>query len=196
MLVIEIITESEKMQARSNRMRCGGNTIVFVPTMGFLHEGHLSLVREGFKHGNDLVVSIFVNPTQFGPGEDLDSYPRNIERDYELLQKENVNAIFLPNADQIYGEAFQTFVRLEKLPGYLCGISRPTHFAGVATVVTKLFNIIKPHVSIFGRKDYQQFVIIRQLVRDLNYDIKIIGAPIVREPDGLAMSSRNKYLTQ
>lgn len=195
MLVIEIITESEKMQAHSDHIRCGGNTIVFVPTMGFLHEGHLSLVREGFKHGNYLIVSIFVNPTQFGTGEDLDSYPSNIERDIELLQKENVNTVFIPDADKIYGESFQTFVRLEKLPGYLCGISRPTHFTGVATVVTKLFNIIKPHVSIFGRKDYQQFIIIRQLAEDLNFDIKIIGASIVREPDGLAMSSRNSYLT-
>lgn len=196
MLIIEIISELEKMQARSDRMRSRGNTIVFVPTMGFLHEGHLSLVREGFNHGNDLIVSIFVNPTQFGPGEDLDSYPRSIERDIELLQKENVNAVFIPDSEKIYGEDFQTFVRLEKLPDYLCGISRPTHFTGVTTVVTKLFNIIKPHVAIFGRKDYQQFIIIRQLVKDLNYDIKIIGASIVREPDGLAMSSRNSYLTR
>ncbi|MFO7555946.1 MAG: pantoate--beta-alanine ligase [Desulfobacterales bacterium] len=192
---MEIITTAKEMQARSDRIRRQGITIVFVPTMGFLHEGHLSLMREGKKHGEDLVVSIFVNPKQFGPGEDLEAYPRDLERDLELVRKEGVNAVFTPNAGEIYGERFQTYVELEKLPNHLCGISRPVFFKGVATVVTKLFNIVKPHIAVFGQKDFQQLTVIRQMVRDLNLDITIIGSPTVREPDGLAMSSRNTYLT-
>jgi len=183
------------MQVRSDRMRRQYKTIVLVPTMGFLHDGHLSLIKEGRRHGDDMVVSIFVNPTQFGPEEDLESYPRNLERDLELLQKEGVDAVFTPDAKEIYGKRFQTYVTLEKLPNYLCGVSRPIHFRGVATVVAKLFNTVKPHVAVFGRKDYQQLVVIRQMVRDLDFGIEIIGAPTVREPDGLAMSSRNNYLT-
>jgi pantoate--beta-alanine ligase len=192
---IEIITAVKEMQVRSDKKRSQGKTIVFVPTMGFLHTGHISLIREGKKYGDDIVVSIFVNPTQFGPSEDLESYPRNFERDLELLNKEVVNAVFAPEAVEIYGEKFQTYVELEKLPNHLCGLSRPTFFKGVATVVTKLFNIVKPHVTIFGQKDYQQLTLIRQMVCDLNFDIKVVGAPTVREPDGLAMSSRNTYLT-
>ena len=183
------------MQARSNLQREKGNTIAFVPTMGFLHEGHLSLLREGKKHGNDLILSIFVNPTQFGENEDLDAYPRNLERDLDMARKEGVDAVFTPVKDSIYGDAYQTYVTLEQLPNYLCGISRPVHFRGVATVVTKLFNIVKPHVAVFGQKDFQQLAVIRQMTRDLNFDIKIIGAPTVREHDGLAMSSRNTYLS-
>jgi len=184
------------MHRRSDGMRRRENTIVFVPTMGFLHEGHLSLMREGKRFGDDLVVSIFVNPTQFGPGEDLETYPRDVERDFDLIRKEGVDVVFVPEVDEIYGESFQTYIELEKLPNHLCGISRPLFFKGVATVVTKLFNIVKPHVAVFGQKDYQQFVVIRQMVRDLNLDIRIVGAPTIREPDGLAMSSRNTYLTQ
>jgi len=142
-----------------------------------------------------MVVSIFVNPTQFGPGEDLESYPRNFERDLELLQNQGVNAVFTPETKEIYGRKFQTYVTLENLPNYLCGASRPSHFRGVATVVAKLFNTVKPHVAVFGLKDYQQLVVIRQMVRDLDFGIEIIGASTVREPDGLAMSSRNNYLT-
>ena len=183
------------MQARSDRMRRQFKTIVFVPTMGFLHEGHLSLVREGKKRGDDLVVSIFVNPSQFAPGEDFESYPRDLDRDLEILQEEGVDAVFNPDVKEIYGEEFQTYVELEKLPNHLCGISRPIFFKGVATVVAKLFNIVKPHVTIFGQKDYQQLVIIRQMARDLGFDIEVVGAPTVREPDGLAMSSRNTYLS-
>jgi pantoate--beta-alanine ligase len=183
------------MQARSDKIRRQGKTIVFVPTMGFLHEGHLSLIREGQKYGDDLVVSIFVNPAQFGPGEDLETYPRDFEKDLELLREEGVNAVFAPNAGEMYGENFQTFIELEKLPKHLCGLSRPVFFKGVATVVTKLFNIVKPHVAIFGEKDYQQLTVIRQMVRDLNFDLKVVGARTVREADGLAMSSRNTYLT-
>ena len=192
---IEIITTIEKMQARSDKLRREGKTIVFVPTMGFLHEGHLSLIRGGEKYSDDLVVSIFVNPTQFGPGEDLETYPRDFERDLDLLRKEGVDAVFAPDGKEMYGEHFQTFVELEKLPKHLCGLSRPVFFKGVATVVTKLFNIVKPHIAIFGEKDYQQLTVIRQMVRDLNLDIKVVGAPIIREADGLAMSSRNTYLT-
>lgn len=194
--IIDIITSVKDMQRRSDKIRCQDRTIVFVPTMGFLHEGHLSLIREGKKYGDDIVVSIFVNPAQFGPGEDLETYPRDFERDLELLEKENVNAVFAPDVSEIYGGKFQTYVELEKLPNHLCGLSRPVFFKGVATVVTKLFNIVKPHVTIFGEKDYQQLAVIRQMVRDLNFDIKVIGAPTVRESDGLAMSSRNTYLTQ
>lgn len=195
MNVIEIISTVTEIQARSDRMRRQGKTIVFVPTMGFLHEGHLSLMREGKTHGDDLVVSIFVNPTQFGPGEDLEAYPRDLERDLDLVRKEGVDAVFVPDVHEIYGDRFQTYVELKKLPNHLCGNSRPVFFQGVATVVTKLFNIVKPHVAVFGQKDYQQLVIVRQMVRDLNLDIAVIGAPTVREPDGLAMSSRNTYLT-
>jgi pantoate--beta-alanine ligase len=192
---IEIITTVKEMQVRSDKKRSQGKTIVFVPTMGFLHAGHLSLIREGKKYGDDIVVSIFVNPAQFGPGEDLATYPRNFERDLKLLKKEGVNAVFAPDAVEIYGEKFQTYVELEKLPNHLCGLSRPVFFKGVATVVTKLFNIVKPHVTIFGQKDYQQLTVIRQMVCDLNFDITVVGAPTVRESDGLAMSSRNTYLT-
>ncbi|MBW2490645.1 MAG: pantoate--beta-alanine ligase [Deltaproteobacteria bacterium] len=192
---MEIIMTVKEMQVRSDKMRRQGKTIVFVPTMGFLHEGHLSLIREGKKHGDDIVVSIFVNPAQFGPGEDLETYPRDFERDLELLRKERASAVFAPDATEIYGERFQTYVELDKLPNHLCGLSRPVFFKGVATIVTKLFNIVKPHVTIFGQKDYQQLTVIRQMVRDLNLDIKVIGAPTVRESDGLAMSSRNTYLT-
>lgn len=183
------------MQARSDLIRHYGKRIAFVPTMGFLHEGHLSLMEEGRKLGDELVVSIFVNPAQFGPGEDLEAYPRAFERDCELSKKKGANIIFAPDTTELYGREFQTYITLEKLPNHLCGISRPVHFRGVATVVTKLFNIVRPHVAIFGKKDYQQVLVIRQMVNDLNFDIEIVGAPIIREADGLAMSSRNSYLT-
>jgi pantoate--beta-alanine ligase len=191
---MEIISVVKNMQARSDKMRREGKTVVLVPTMGFLHEGHLSLIREGQKYGDELVVSIFVNPAQFGPGEDLETYPRDFDRDIELLRKESVNAVFSPDAEEMYGENFQTFVELEKLPKHLCGLSRPVFFRGVATVVTKLFNIVKPHVAVFGEKDYQQLTVIRKMVSDLNFDIKIVGARTIRETGGLAMSSRNTYL--
>ena len=192
---IKIITRATEMQEHSDRMRGLGKTVAFVPTMGFLHEGHLSLIKEGRKLGNDLVVSIFVNPAQFGHGEDFESYPRNFDKDLKLLQKEGVDVIFSPDEDELYQDGFQTYVELKNLPNHLCGISRPIFFRGVATVVTKLFNIVRPHIAIFGQKDYQQLVVIRRMVRDLNFDIKIVGFPTVREPDGLAMSSRNTYLT-
>jgi pantoate--beta-alanine ligase len=183
------------MQMHSNRLRHQGKTIAFVPTMGFLHEGHLSLIREGRKRADSLVVSIFVNPTQFGPTEDLKTYPRNFSKDLELTRQEGVDVVFAPSDKELYPKGFQTFVKLESLPEHLCGISRPHFFRGVATVVTKLFNIVKPHTAIFGQKDFQQLIIIRRMVADLNFSIEIVGCPTVREADGLAMSSRNSYLS-
>jgi pantoate--beta-alanine ligase len=183
------------MQTRSDQARISGKTVVLVPTMGYLHPGHLSLITEAKKHGDEVVVSIFVNPAQFGPGEDLAAYPRDFDRDRRLCEDAGADVIFAPDPDTVYGPGYQTYVTLERLPQHLCGLSRPVHFRGVATVVTKLFNTVKPHAAVFGQKDYQQLLVIRQLVRDLNFDIDIIGAPIVREPDGLAMSSRNTYLT-
>ncbi len=183
------------MQAHSDQARISRKTVVLVPTMGYLHQGHLSLITEAKKHGDEVVVSIFVNPAQFGPGEDLEAYPRDFDRDRALCEEAGADVIFSPDPNTVYGPGYQTYVTLEKLPQHLCGLSRPVHFRGVATVVTKLFNIVKPHAAVFGQKDYQQLLVIRRMVRDLNFDIDIIGAPIVREPDGLAMSSRNTYLT-
>lgn len=184
------------MQQQADALRCSGKTIVFVPTMGCLHEGHLSLLRIAKIYGDYSVLSIFVNPTQFGANEDFDSYPKQFEKDAEAAEKEGVDVIFAPDKESLYGNGYETYITLENLPHHLCGLSRPGHFRGVATIVTKLFNIVKPHAAVFGEKDFQQLAVIRRMTRDLNLDVKIIGAPIVREPDGLAMSSRNIYLTQ
>jgi pantoate--beta-alanine ligase len=192
---IDIIPLKTEMQSRSKDLRDQGKTIAFVPTMGYLHEGHLSLMRLARSISDTVVVSIFVNPTQFGPGEDLGAYPRDFERDQSLCRKEGVDILFYPTAAEMYGSRFQTYITLEHLPLHLCGISRPAHFRGVATIVTKLFNIVKPHTAIFGQKDYQQIRVIRQLVQDLDMDIQVNSGPTVRESDGLAMSSRNAYLT-
>ncbi len=182
------------MQSLSDLVKQEGKRIALVPTMGFLHKGHLSLMKNGLEHADFLVISIFVNPAQFGPGEDLESYPRNFERDAELAEKAGVNVIFAPGVEEIYPEHFQTYITLQDLPNHLCGLSRPDHFRGVATIVSKLFNIVKPHTAIFGQKDFQQLAVIKQMVSDLNFDIEIIGAPTIREDDGLALSSRNAYL--
>ena len=196
MASIEIITRIETMQQRADELRRDGKVIAFVPTMGYLHEGHLSLIREARRHGDIVVISIFVNPAQFAPEEDFGEYPRALERDIELAEKEGVGIVFAPQSDrQMYPEGFQSYVELTALPQHLCGLSRPIFFRGVATVVTKLFNIVKPHVAVFGQKDFQQLTVIRRMARDLNVPVEIIGAPTVREPDGLAMSSRNAYLT-
>jgi pantoate--beta-alanine ligase len=184
------------MQARADQLRHSGKTTAFVPTMGYLHEGHLSLLRIAKQQADDLVLSIFVNPAQFGPNEDLSSYPRSLDRDLEMAQKEGVDAVFVPTDQTLYQAGYQTYVELEKLPGHLCGLSRPVFFRGVTTVVTQLFNIVKPHVAVFGEKDFQQLAIIRQMVQDLKFDVEIVGGPIVREADGLAMSSRNAYLKE
>lgn len=192
MRVIDTIRE---MQSWSDAQRIDRQRIVLVPTMGFLHEGHLNLVREGGRNGSRLVVSIFVNPSQFGPGEDFAAYPRDLERDRQLLESASVDILFHPSVAEMYPENFSTYVDVERLSSVLCGIFRPGHFRGVATVVTKLFHIVRPHVAIFGAKDYQQLQIVRRLVRDLDFDMEIVSHPIMRERDGLAMSSRNAYLS-
>jgi len=192
MIVIESISD---MRQWSERQRRGRQRIVLVPTMGFLHEGHLCLVRAARLRGDLVVASIFVNPAQFGPGEDFATYPRDFERDRRMLEDEGVDVLFHPAVQQFYPAGAQTFVVVEKLSLPLCGSVRPGHFRGVATVVAKLFNIVRPHVAIFGEKDYQQLQVIRRMVRDLGMDVEVVGHPIVREPDGLAMSSRNVYLT-
>jgi len=173
-----------------------GRQIGLVPTMGFLHEGHLSLVRIARKKCDYLVVSVFVNPAQFGPEEDYQKYPRNLNRDLRLLRKEGVDLVFCPSLKEMYPEDFRTYVEVHEWGKLLCGASRPVHFRGVTTVVLKLFNILQPDMAVFGRKDYQQAVIIKQMVRDLNLKVRIVTGRIVREPDGLAMSSRNTYLSK
>ncbi|MBI4518177.1 MAG: pantoate--beta-alanine ligase [Deltaproteobacteria bacterium] len=191
---METITSIRAMQRWADGARAAGRRIGLVPTMGYLHAGHLSLVAVARRHADAVVASIFVNPMQFGPDEDLARYPRDLERDTELLSDADAEVLYLPQASQMYPDGFQTAVTVEQVTGCLCGEKRPGHFRGVTTVVTKLFNAVKPQVAVFGRKDFQQLVTIRRMVRDLDYDIEILGAPIVREPDGLAMSSRNAYL--
>jgi pantoate--beta-alanine ligase len=191
---MRIIQQIAAMQSWSENQRCRGRRLGFVPTMGFLHEGHLSLVRDAKTRGDKVIVSIFVNPAQFTPDEDFATYPRDLERDRQLLEREGIDVLFNPSADEIYPENYQTSIKVEKLGGLLCARFRPGHFRGVATIVAKLFNIVRPHLAIFGCKDYQQLQIVRQLVRDLNLAVEIIAHPTVREPDGLAMSSRNAYL--
>jgi pantoate--beta-alanine ligase len=184
------------MQQEANMLLRNGKRIAFVPTMGCLHEGHLALMREGRKRGDVLVVSIFVNPTQFGPHEDLQAYPRDMDRDVRLCESVGVDIVFTPESDDMYDQRNETYVNLGELPRYLCGPSRPGHFRGVATVVAKLFNMVKPQVALLGEKDYQQLLIIRRMVQDLNMDVQIVAVPTVRESDGLAMSSRNSYLSE
>lgn len=192
---MKLIHDVQEMQQAMLQAKRSGTRIVFVPTMGFLHEGHASLLREGRSRGDLLVLSIFVNPTQFGPQEDLDKYPRNLDGDCSLAEACGVDYIFAPTAQGMYPAGFQTTVSLGSLTEPLCGASRPGHFNGVAVVVTKLFGIVQPDIALFGKKDFQQLAIIRQMVTDLNLAVEIVGMPIVREADGLAMSSRNSYLT-
>ena len=192
---MRVIFSSFEMQREVMSLKRQGKSIGFVPTMGALHEGHLSLVRQARKENDVVVVSIFVNPTQFGPNEDFERYPRQFDKDKELLEKENVEYVFYPSVSDMYPEGYETYVYLEKLHKHLCGLSRPGHFRGVATVVAKLFNIVQPDKAYFGQKDYQQALIIKKMVRDLNFPVEIVVMPIVRESDGLAMSSRNMYLS-
>jgi pantoate--beta-alanine ligase len=192
---MEIIESPREMQQWSEAARHRGETIAFVPTMGFLHEGHLSLMREGRRRASLLASSLFVNPTQFGPNEDFARYPRNFERDCEMMRTVPVDVLFAPRPEAMYPPGSQTWVETTEITRGLCGAHRPGHFRGVTTVVAKLFNIVKPHVALFGEKDYQQLRAIERMVRDLNFDIDIVPAPTVREPDGLAMSSRNAYLS-
>jgi len=192
---MQIIETVSAMRDWSERERRFGRRIALVPTMGFLHEGHLSLVRDARKRADRVVVSIFVNPTQFGPEEDFAAYPRDFARDCGLLEQEQIDIAFHPALAAMYPDGAETYVEVEKLSLSLCGAMRPGHFRGVATAVAKLFNIVRPHVAIFGEKDYQQLQVIRRMARDLSMEVEIVGHPIVREPDGLAMSSRNAYLT-
>ncbi|HNU85287.1 MAG TPA: pantoate--beta-alanine ligase [Syntrophales bacterium] len=189
-----VIEQAREMQRYAEALRRKGKRIVFVPTMGFLHRGHLSLMEDGKQRGDCLVTSIYVNPTQFGPAEDLDKYPRDFDTDCRLCRGVGVDAIFFPSNGEMYPEHYQTYVDLGGVTQNLCGLSRPGHFRGVATVCAKLFNLVKPHVAVFGKKDFQQLVVIRRMVADLNMDLEIVGLDTVREPDGLAMSSRNTYL--
>ncbi len=192
MIIIQCPSE---MQAIALAARKNGKSIALVPTMGYLHQGHASLMVEGRKHADILVASIFVNPAQFGAGEDFDSYPRDLENDRRIAEAAGVDYIFAPKASDMYPAGYQTYVNVEDLTLPLCGANRPGHFRGVTTVVTKLFNIILPNSAFFGQKDYQQLAVIRQMALDLNMAIDVVGMPIVREENGLAMSSRNSYLS-
>lgn len=189
------ITSVAEMQQWSLQQKAAGHRIAFVPTMGFLHQGHLSLLEEGRKNGDLLVLSIFVNPAQFGVGEDFEDYPRDLEADGALAEQAGVDVIFAPTAAQMYPRGYATWVDVEGITEVLCGSSRPGHFRGVMTVVAKLFNIVLPDIAFFGNKDFQQLAVIRRMVLDQNMPLEIVGLPIVRETDGLALSSRNSYLT-
>jgi len=192
---MKIIRTVREMQDYSEALRNQGKKVAFVPTMGYFHEGHLDLMREGRRRADCVVVSIYVNPTQFGPSEDLEKYPRNFERDSQLAEDVGVDVIFFPSNAEMYPEHYQTYVTVEGVTKNLCGLSRPGHFRGVATVCAKLFNMVKPHLAIFGKKDFQQLITIKRMVADLNMDLTIVGMPTTREIDGLAMSSRNVYLS-
>jgi len=191
---MRLVRTAAEMKSLARRWRGEGRRIGFVPTMGYLHEGHLSLVAESKKRTDVTVVSIFVNPTQFGPNEDFKKYPRDLEKDAAYLRAAGVDALFHPAADEIYPPGYRTFVEVEGLQDRLCGRSRPGHFRGVATVVLKLFDLVAPDQAFFGAKDAQQVLILRRMAVDLDLDVEVVTCPIVREPDGLALSSRNAYL--
>lgn len=192
MKIISAITE---MQRTADEARLLGKSIAVVPTMGYLHDGHLALVRTAKQNADVVISTLFVNPTQFGPTEDFNKYPRDVERDIKLAESAGTDILFVPSREEMYPTDYLTYIVIEKITSVLEGKFRPAHFRGVATVVAKLFNITKPHIAVFGQKDAQQAIVIRQLVKDLNFDIKIIVAPTMREQDGLAMSSRNMYLS-
>ena len=192
---MDTIKSVSEMQQRVAIAQAAGQTISFVPTMGFLHQGHLSLLKEGRKRSDLLVLSIFVNPTQFGQGEDFEDYPRDLQQDSLLAQQAGVDIIFAPEAKDMYPSGYATYVDVEGITNTLCGASRPGHFRGVCTVVSKLFNIVQPQVALFGNKDFQQLAVIKRMTLDMNMPVEILGLPIFREADGLAMSSRNVYLT-
>ena len=193
---MRVVKSVKEVRDAVKEWKAQGLSVGFVPTMGYLHEGHESLIKKAVKDNDRVVVSIFVNPMQFGPTEDLDKYPRDLERDSELCENAGANLIFHPEKEEMYFEDFSSYVDINGLSDELCGKSRPIHFRGVCTVVTKLFNIVNPDRAYFGEKDAQQLAIIRRFVRDLNIDIEIIGCPIIREEDGLAKSSRNTYLSK
>ncbi len=193
---MKIINEIDKMRVYSRIMKKDSKSIGFVPTMGYLHDGHASLIKNARKQNDIAILSIFVNPIQFVPGEDYEKYPRDAARDEEIAKKEGVDVIFYPNKEDMYPNGYSTYVEVENLSDNLCGLSRPGHFKGMTTVVMKLFQIVKPDIAYFGQKDAQQAIVIKKMVNDLNMDIIIKVLPIVREPDGLAMSSRNEYLNK
>jgi pantoate--beta-alanine ligase len=193
--MMKVINSILEMQQSVETLHLQGKTIGFVPTMGFLHEGHLSLLRICRQKADILVVSIFVNPTQFAPNEDFNRYPRDFKHDETLCSREGTDILFYPAVNEMYAPNHKTYVITDTLTQKLCGASRPNHFRGVTTIVTKLFNIVKPQVAVFGQKDAQQCLIIQRMVKDLNFNIDIIIGPVVREADGLAMSSRNNYLS-
>jgi len=191
---MKVINSSSEVRDWARSEQLAGSSIGLVPTMGFLHEGHLSLINKAKNISNKTIVSIFINPTQFAPGEDLDQYPVDIAGDLEKCKAEGVDAVFIPEKNEMYSHNHQTFVINQEIGHLLCGVSRPTHFRGVTTIVAKLFNLIDPDYAVFGQKDAQQTIIINNMAKDLSYRTQIIIEPIVREKDGLAMSSRNKYL--
>jgi pantoate--beta-alanine ligase len=191
---MKIFRKIKEQRNYSLNMKQQNIKIGLVPTMGFLHEGHLSLIDKAKEHADKIIVSIFVNPTQFGEGEDFKEYPRDEKKDLKLLREKNVDVVFIPREDEMYPKGFKTFCEVSELSKKYCGKSRPTHFRGVVTVVLKLFEITRPEVAVFGEKDYQQYIIIKTMAKDLNLPIEIIPAPIIREKDGLAVSSRNIYL--
>jgi len=191
---MEVIEQTDVMQQKAEELRQEGKVLGLVPTMGFFHDGHLELMRVARKHCDVVIISIFLNPMQFGPKEDLAAYPRDLEGDLTKARQVGVDIAFIPTVDHLYPEGFESRVSVEKVTKHLCGLSRPTHFDGVTTIVAKLFNITKPHLAVFGQKDYQQLTVISRMVKDLNIELQIVGVPTYREPDGLAMSSRNSYL--
>jgi len=192
---MEIIKKSKHVVSASELLKSKGEKIGLVPTMGYLHKGHISLIKRARAECSKVFVSIFVNPIQFGPKEDFARYPRNFKRDCNFCQKAGADYIFFPSTGEMYEKDFKTFIEVQDLGDVMCGRERPGHFRGVCTVVLKLFNIIRPDIAYFGQKDYQQLVIIRKMTRDLNVPVEIAECPIVREGDGLAISSRNKYLS-
>ncbi len=192
---MKIVAETEKVREQVRQWRKEGLSVGLVPTMGYLHEGHRSLIDRAVEQNDRVVVSVFVNPIQFGPGEDLATYPRDLERDAALCEAAGASLIFHPEKENMYDDDFCTFVDMDGLTKGLCGKTRPTHFRGVCTVVSKLFHIVQPDRAYFGQKDAQQLAVIRRMVRDLNFDLEIVGCPIIREEDGLAKSSRNTYLS-
>jgi pantoate--beta-alanine ligase len=192
---MQTIESVHEMQSTAISLRSKGRLIGFVPTMGYLHQGHLSLIETAKAQADTVVVSIFVNPTQFGPNEDFSKYPRDLTRDLQLCEEAGADIVFIPSTDELYPKGYSTYITEENYSKGLCGISRPNHFRGVLTVVAKLFNIVHPDLAVFGQKDAQQAAVIKKMVADLHFCVNVVVAPTLREPDGLAMSSRNKYLT-